>query len=73
MLLIIFFYISNNYGSVGSGDRENNIAPKYCGKAGASHFLSVIEKEQTPDNNTRVVSFLHCTCEKKSLFLLSRL
>lgn len=59
-----FFYISNNYGSVGSGDRENNIAPKYCGKAGVLYFLSVIENEQMPDNNTLVVRFLHLTCEK---------
>lgn len=64
MLLIIFFYISNNYGSVGSGDGENNTAPKYCGKAGVLCFLSVIENGQTPDNSTLVVSFPHLTCEK---------
>ena len=61
MLLIYFFYISNNYGSVGSGDRDNNIAPKYCGKADASYFLSVMENEQVSDNSTLVVSFLHRT------------
>ena len=52
MLLIKKLYISNNYTSVGSGDRENKLssyAPKYYEKICVSYFLSMCKNNQTPD------------------------
>lgn len=46
-------YLSNNYTSVGSGDRENKVssyAPKYYGKVCESYFLSMGKNDQVPDN-----------------------